>query len=70
MYYICLVYTKPSLLLSLVLYSLALALVLYFIIGAVILKVRFQKTGSDMIPNKGFWFALPVLIKVRRPTLI
>ena len=36
----------------------------YFIIGAVVMKVKFQATGSDIIPNKMFWIALPGLIKV------
>ena len=38
--------------------------VVYFIVGAVIMKVRYQATGSELIPNKTFWMALPVLVKV------
>ena len=37
----------------------------YFVIGAVVLKFRSQKSGSDLIVNKIFWFALPGLVKVR-----
>lgn len=43
---------------------------LYFIIGAVILKVKYQRAGSEIIPNKGFWFALPILIKVSPANII
>ena len=28
------------------------------------MKVHFKAEGSDIIPNKGFWFSLPVMIKV------
>lgn len=42
------------------------ALVAYFVIGMVIMKVKFQATGSDIIPNKSFWFGLPLLVKVMK----
>ena len=29
------------------------------------MRVKYEKTGSDIIPNKGFWFSLPSLVKVR-----
>ena len=32
--------------------------------GMIVMRVKFDKTGSDVIPNKGFWFALPFLVKV------
>ena len=28
------------------------------------MKYRYQATGTDIIPNKGFWGQLPFLIKV------
>ena len=40
------------------------ALLAYFIIGAVIMKLKFQANGLEVVPNKAFWFALPFLIKV------
>ncbi|KAL0482161.1 hypothetical protein AKO1_013330 [Acrasis kona] len=42
---------------------LLVCVVLYFIIGALLLKFKFQKTGSDIIPQKEFWMDLPVLVK-------
>ena len=36
----------------------------YLITGMVIMKVKYEKTGTDIIPNKQFWLALPFLIKV------
>ena len=39
-------------------------LMVYFVAGAVILKVRYGKTGTELIPNKTFWKELPFLIKV------
>ena len=36
----------------------------YFVAGMIVMRVKFDKTGSDVIPNKGFWFALPFLVKV------
>ena len=35
-------------------------------IGAVIMKVKFEKTGSEIIPNKHFWTELPLMLKVRK----
>lgn len=35
----------------------------YFIVGAIILKFKFERTGTDIIPHKEFWFDLPFLIK-------
>ncbi len=40
------------------------ALVTYFVIGAVIMAVKYNAAGSDIIPHKAFWLALPLLIKV------
>ena len=37
----------------------------YFIVGAVILRVRYQKSGTDLIIHKNFWMDLPFLVKVR-----
>ncbi len=46
-------------------YRLLGALIAYFVIGAVIMKVKYNAAGSDIIPQKAFWFALPLLIKVK-----
>ena len=43
-----------------------LAIVIYFVAGMIIMRVKFDKTGSDVIPNKQFWFAIPFLVKVAR----
>ena len=40
------------------------SLVAYFIIGAILMKVHFHASGSDIIPNKAFWTQFPLLIKV------
>ncbi|KAL9645489.1 hypothetical protein ABK040_000746 [Willaertia magna] len=39
------------------------ALMLYFIIGAVLMKFKFQKAGIEIIPNVGFWKDIPFLLK-------
>jgi hypothetical protein len=39
------------------------ALALYFIIGALVLKFKFQKTGTELIINFEFWKDLPFLIR-------
>ena len=39
-------------------------LVTYFIVGAITLKFKFEKSGTDIIPQKAFWFALPFMVKV------
>ena len=41
-----------------------LGVIVYFVAGAIIMKVRYDATGSDLIPNKSFWAALPFLVKV------
>lgn len=40
-------------------------LVTYFIVGGIVLKVKYNKTGTEVIPNKEFWRELPLLIKAR-----
>ena len=40
------------------------AFISYFVIGAIILRVRYQKSGSDLIINKEFWKDFPILVKV------
>ena len=40
------------------------AFVTYFIVGAVFLRVKHQKSGTDLIIHKAFWKDLPFLIKV------
>ncbi|XP_019851283.1 PREDICTED: uncharacterized protein LOC105312527 isoform X2 [Amphimedon queenslandica] len=48
-----------------ILISLALTgLLAYFIIGGIILKFHQKKSGTDIIPNKRFWFSLPFLVKI------
>ena len=42
-----------------------MGVVTYFVVGAIVMKVHYQKNGSDLIIHKLFWFALPGLIKVR-----
>ena len=37
---------------------------MYFIVGAIIMKVKYDATGTDLIPNKNFWLELPHLLKV------
>ena len=39
-------------------------------VGAIIMKVRYQATGSDIIPNKSFWMSLPLLVKVRQSRVV
>ncbi len=39
------------------------ALVLYFIVGALINKFKFQKTGIEIIPQVNFWKDIPFLLK-------
>ena len=41
------------------------AIGLYFIIGAIVMKFKFQKTGADIVPQKEFWISFPGLLKVR-----
>ena len=40
------------------------ALAMYFIIGAILMKFKFQKTGADIVPQKDFWISFPLLLKV------
>jgi hypothetical protein len=39
------------------------AIALYFIVGAIVLRFKFQKTGAEIIPNVEFWKDLPLLIR-------
>ena len=47
-------------------YSAIACFVTYFIVGAIILKFKFERSGTDIIPQKVFWFSLPGLIKVKK----
>ena len=29
------------------------------------MRTKYQATGTDMIPNKDFWFNFPILVKVK-----
>ena len=40
-------------------------LVTYFVVGSLVNKVHFHKSGTEIIPNKDFWVAVPFLIKVK-----
>lgn len=40
------------------------AVIVYIVVGIVVMKYHFKATGSDVIPNKKFWTALPILVKV------
>jgi len=48
-----------------IIYRLVVVMIVYFVVGMIIMKVKFEKTGTDIIPNKGFWTSLPFLVKVR-----
>ena len=41
------------------------AFITYFVVGAVFLRVKHQKTGTDLIIHKEFWKDFPFLIKVK-----
>jgi hypothetical protein len=45
-------------------------LVGYFVVGALVMKFKFEKSGVEMIPNYKFWKDLPFLIKVFRLLLV
>ena len=36
----------------------------YIVMGMVIMRVKYEATGTDIIPNKAFWMSFPGLIKV------
>ena len=44
---------------------LVVAIIVYFVAGMIIMRVKYEKTGSDIIPNKTFWTTLPFLVKVK-----
>lgn len=35
----------------------------YFVMGAVVMRVKYNASGQDLIPNKAFWKSLPGLLK-------
>jgi len=43
--------------------------VTYFVVGAVILRVKYQKSGTDLIIHKSFWKDFPFLVKVTPPVI-
>ena len=45
-------------------HRLVILIVTYFVAGMIIMRVKYEKTGSDIIPNKEFWMALPFFVKV------
>ncbi|XP_065907404.1 uncharacterized protein [Dysidea avara] len=40
-----------------------IAVTAYCVIGMIVMRVKYDKTGGDVIPNKRLWFALPSLVK-------
>lgn len=46
-----------------VLIALAGLLLLYLVIGMIIMKFKFKKTGLEIIPNFWFWKTVPGLVK-------
>jgi len=42
----------------------------YFIVGAIVLRVKYEASGRDLIINKAFWLDVPYLIKVTRSSSI
>lgn len=44
--------------------SLLVGIVVYFIMGGVVMKVKYNAAGIDLIPNRVFWKSIPGLIKV------
>ena len=37
----------------------------YCVAGMIVMRVKYEKTGTDIIPNKTLWFSLPSLVKVK-----
>ena len=44
---------------------LVIGVITYFVAGALIMKLHYKATGTDIIPNKKLWFSLPLLLKVQ-----
>ena len=38
--------------------------IFYFVAGMIVNRVKYDKTGVDVIPNKELWADLPYLVKV------
>ena len=60
------VYLKPTICTC----RLIIGIITYFVAGALIMKLHYKATGTDIIPNKKLWFALPIFIKVRKSTSV
>jgi len=45
-------------------HRLVIIIIVYFVAGMIINRVKFEKTGADVIPNKELWLSLPFLVKV------
>ena len=45
-----------------------MTIVAYFVIGGIILHVKFDKRGAEVVPQKSFWFDLPLLVRVCEKT--
>ena len=44
--------------------SLIVGIITYFVAGVLVMKFYKKASGTDLIPNKGFWIAAPLLVKV------
>ena len=44
--------------------SVIIGVVVYLVVGVIVMKVKYQAAGVDLIPNKAFWKSVPFLIKV------
>ena len=49
---------------TLVLTRIIAGIATYFVAGILIMKLHYKATGTDIIPNKKLWLALPIYIKV------
>ena len=47
--------------------SFIVGLITYFVAGLLVMKFYKKASGTDIIPNKGFWITSTSLVKVRTP---
>ncbi|XP_065908203.1 uncharacterized protein [Dysidea avara] len=55
--------SEPGIVGIVLLSVLVIVVIVYFVVGMIIMRVKYDKTGSDIIPNKTFWMSLPFLVK-------
>ena len=41
-----------------------MSVAVYFIIGSLVMTLKYKKTGLDIIPNRRWWQDIPFLVKV------